>query len=129
MAKTVIKRMGVFSVAKIQALICTVLGLIIGVLYGLIFIIFGAALMSQQGASGASGVVIGLVIMVTAPIMYGIFGFISGLIVGFIYNVAAGFVGGIELDLESATPDYSAPPPPSQAWSSSNPFQAEKQRY
>jgi hypothetical protein len=118
MAEMTIRRVGVFSLAKIQALLMTVFGLIIGVIYGLIFMVLGATMSSlaprdSQAMGGAGSVVIGLVIMVAFPIFYGVIGFIAGAIGGLIYNAAAGIVGGIKLDLESEV-QY-APPPP-QEW-------------
>lgn len=100
-----------------------VIGLIIGVIYGLIFMIFGAAItaMAPRGQDGALGgistVVMGLVIMIAFPIFYGVLGFIGGAIGGLVYNLAAGVVGGIKLELEGTTAPY-APPPPQQ-WSGS----------
>lgn len=119
MAEMTIRRVGVLSVAKLQGLLMMIMGLIIGVIYGLIFIIFGAAMSSfapkAEGAAlgGVGSVVIGLVIMIGVPIMYGCMGFVGGAIVGLIYNAAAGFVGGIKIDLEGDAPAY-APPPPQQ---------------
>lgn len=129
MAQMTITRVGVFSVAKIQAAIMAVFGLIIGVIYGLFFMLFGAIMMSQSGGSGASGVVIGLLMMVGIPIMYGIIGFIAGAIGALIYNLAAGFAGGIEIEVEGATPTYIAPPPvPPQQWAP-NPYQSGQGPY
>ena len=121
MAEMTIKRVGVFSIAKIQALLMFVIGLIIGVIYGLVFMFFGAAIAamapnSDQTLGGIGSVVGGLVIMVLFPIFYGILGFIGGVIGGLVYNLAAGIVGGIKIDLEGVAPDY-APPQPQQ-WGS-----------
>ena len=44
-----------------------------------------------------AGWFMGLIIM---PILYGTFGFIGGVIQAFLYNLAAGFVGGIRIDTE-----------------------------
>jgi hypothetical protein len=52
--------------------------------------------------------------MIMVPVMYSVFAFIFGAIYALIYNVAAGFVGGIELELEPADTGYSTPPPPPQ---------------
>jgi hypothetical protein len=87
MADMTIRRVGVFSVAKIEGLLMFVMGLIIGVLYGLSFMIFGAAILANtprgdQAFGGVSTVVGGLVIMIAMPIIYGILGFIFGAIGG-----------------------------------------------
>jgi hypothetical protein len=122
MAQMTIRRVGVFSLAKIQALLTFVIGLIFGVIYGLFFMLFGAAIsaMAQRGGDqamgGISSIVIGLVMMIAFPIVAGIMGFIGGAINGLIYNIAAGIVGGIKLELESVTGDYAPPPPPQQQW-------------
>jgi len=129
MAEMIVRRVGIFSIAKIEGLLMFVVGLFIGVIYGLIFIIFGAtitAAMAQRGDSQALGglgpIVIGLVMMIAFPIFYGVMGFIGGAIGGLIYNLAAGVVGGIKLELEATTPQYAAPPAPQQ-WSG-NPYPA-----
>jgi hypothetical protein len=117
MAEMTIRRVGILSVAKIQGFLMLVIGLIIGVIYGLIFMIFGAAMSSLaprgegQAIGGVGTIAIGLVMMVVIPIFYGLMGFIGGAIGASIYNVAAGFVGGIRIDLESNVPAYAPPPP------------------
>ena len=120
MAEMTIRRFGVFSVAKVQGLLMFVFGLIIGVIYGLFFMLFGAAMsaMAPRGegqlAGGVSSVVIGLIMMIAIPIFYGILGFIFGAIGALVYNVAAGVVGGVQFDIEGVTEPYAPPPPPEQ---------------
>lgn len=46
MAKMQIKRVGVLSVAKISGIVGAALGLFVGLIYGLIFFMFGAAMMA-----------------------------------------------------------------------------------
>ncbi|MGA9995642.1 MAG: hypothetical protein WBP93_09520 [Pyrinomonadaceae bacterium] len=128
MAYMTIKSVGAFSIAKIQSAIMATLGLIFGILYGLFFMIFGGIMMSQSGAGGVSSIVIGLVMMVAIPIMYGIIGFIAGPISGLVYNLVAGFVGGIEIELEGQADTAYAPPPPPQQWTG-NQYQAGNQPY
>jgi hypothetical protein len=118
MAEMTIRRLGVFSVAKIEGLLLFVMGLIIGVIYGLVFMIFGAAITSlapsgDQAMGGVGSIIAGIVIMIAVPIFYGVLGFIGGAIGALIYNLAAGVVGGIKIELEGVTPEY-APPPPQQ---------------
>jgi hypothetical protein len=119
MAEMTIRRFGVFSVAKIQGLLAFVIGLLIGVVYGLFFMLFGAVMSSlaprgdSQALGGVSSVVFGLVLMIAIPVLYGILGFIGGMIGALVYNLAAGVVGGVRFELEGVTPAY-APPPPQQ---------------
>src|SRR6266850_1907669 len=120
MAEMTIRRFSVMSVAKMYSLLLFVAGLIIGVIYGLGFMFFGAmisALAPHEGqtAGGISSIIIGLVIMIAFPIFYAIIGFIAGAIGALIYNVAAGVVGGVKFELESVNPEY-APPPAPQHW-------------
>lgn len=100
----IIKRIGVLSAAKIGGVICAALGLIIGVMFFLVYSVLGAAI--GMGSGHDSGAIAGMmggfgVISVIAfPIMYGIAGFIGGLIQAFIYNLAAGFIGGLRVETE-----------------------------
>lgn len=132
MATTQVKRVGVLSFAKMLGVVWACLGLIIGIIYGLIFMVFGAAIMASGGGGdgaavgGVSTVVVGLLFIVGLPIFYGVFGFIGGAISAVVYNVAAGFVGGVELELESAERVYAAPPQPQ--WNAAPPPQPPGQQ-
>jgi len=118
MAEMVVRKVGILSVAKIEGLLMFVVGLFIGVIYGLFFIIFGAGLMAamaqrgggEQALGGVGPIVIGVLMMIGFPIFYGVMGFVGGAIGALIYNIAAGVVGGIRLELEATTPQYGAPP-------------------
>ena len=116
MAQLTITHLGVFSVAKIYGAIMAVFGLIIGVIYGLFVMLFGAAMMSQSRGAGGASVFVGLVMMIVIPIMYGVIGFVGGAIAALIYNVAAGIAGGVEIEVEGASSLSIAPPPPPQQW-------------
>lgn len=121
MAEMTIRRFGVFSVAKVNGLLGFVIGLIIGVIYGLFLILFGAAMsaIAPSGndalAGGVSTVVLGIIMMIAMPIMYGLMGFIGGAISAVVYNIAAGMIGGVKFELEGVQQEY-APPPPPQQW-------------
>ncbi len=99
---TEIKHIGVWSLAKISAAIALVIGLIMGV----IFVVFGAVLTAASPMMGipmlTSGAftVEGVVAIIVLIIVYAIIGFIWGAIAAFIYNTAAGWFGGVEIDLE-----------------------------
>jgi len=119
MAEMTIRRFSVFSVAKIQGLLAFVIGLLIGIMYGLFFMILGGFMSSlaprgdSQALGGVSSVVVGLIFMIVIPVFYGILGFIGGLIAALVYNLAAGVVGGVRFELEGVAQPY-APPPPQQ---------------
>ena len=131
MAKMQIKRMGVFSCAKIYSITMAAFGLIFGVIYGLLFMVIGGAMMAgggrDAGMAGGSSFVIGLVMMIAIPVFYGILGFIGGLIGGLVYNVASGVVGGLELELENMDGGAGyAPPAPN--WGDQPPYTPGQQQ-
>lgn len=105
MNKLKIRKLGVLSVAKIYAVMCLVMSLIISIPYGLFIMIFGMAMMGtgeKAGlAAGGGSIVIGLLVMIGLPIFYSIMGFIGGAIAALLYNLFAGFVGGIEIEVEN----------------------------
>jgi hypothetical protein len=128
MAEMTIRRFGVWSVAKMYGLLMFVFGLIVGVIYGLVFIIMGASMAAiapgrDAQAGGVSTVVIGVVLMIGIPIMYGILGVIGGAIASLIYNAMAGIIGGVKFELEGVQHEYAPPPPPNQWASHQQPVQ------
>lgn len=111
MNKLVIKKFGVLSVGKIYAVMMLIVSLIIAIPYGLIIIVVsligGIGAGSVDGtaglAFGGGGVVMGLGIMIGLPIFYGAMGFVGGIIGALIYNILAGLVGGVEIEVESVS--------------------------
>ena len=98
MNKLQIKKFGVLSVAKMYAAIMLVMSLLISIPYGLFVIgisLMGASAGGRGGlAIGGGGVIIGLLVMIGLPIFYGAIG-------ALLYNIFAGMVGGIEIEVES----------------------------
>lgn len=96
----VLRRIGALSLAKVMCALYAALGLIIGAIVA-IFSLFGAAI----GASSAGsvepfmGVLFGVGAVVVLPILYGVMGFLAGLIGAGLYNTLAGVVGGVEVEL------------------------------
>jgi hypothetical protein len=97
-----LKRVGVLSVAKIAAAIMLVVGLIAGIIVALFgaFLTAASPMLGIPWASTGAMTMGGIFAIVVITIMYAIFGFIWGAICAFLYNVAAGWFGGIELELE-----------------------------
>jgi hypothetical protein len=101
MAVSVLKRIDPFSLAKVSGILYGLLGLFIGAIFALLSL-FGAALGSAFDESGQAwiGALFGVGAVFFFPIFYGIIGFISGLIMSALYNVAAGMAGGVRVELE-----------------------------
>lgn len=105
MNKLRINKLGVWSVMKMYGIIGLIVGLLIGIPYGLFVIVL--SLMGARGiggdqalAIGGGGIVVGIVVMIAVPVAYAVFGLIGGAIGALIYNVFAMMVGGIEVEVE-----------------------------
>jgi len=101
-----IKSVKVISVALTAAVVYGCLSLVF-VPFVLLFISLGAfSAMNPNnpfGQAGQMGAAAGLVMIVVIPIFYAAVGFIFGALGAFIYNLAAKWTGGIELELEPQT--------------------------
>src|ERR1700732_1901109 len=96
----IVKSVGVLSAAKISGATYAVLGL----LFAPMFLLMGTiASMSGQRWSpfGALG---GVAMAVLFPIAYGLMGFVFGAMGGFIYNLMAKWLGGIQLEFQPVGP-------------------------
>ena len=99
-----LKKLGVWSVAKLQAIFMAILGLIVGIFYVILIKTLGAL---APGALGPGvGLIVGLgffgiiIFIIFISILYVIIGFIVGALVAFLYNLVAKWVGGIEMEFE-----------------------------
>jgi len=93
----VISRVAPLSVAKIAGLLYLVIGLIVGGLFSLIGL--GGAMAANQDY-GPLTVLFGAGAVILLPICYAIFGFLMTLIGAWLFNVAAGIVGGVEVEVK-----------------------------
>jgi hypothetical protein len=94
----VIKRIVPLSFAKIAGTLYAVMGLIFGCLLSLVAL--GGGFASNTSRIPGLGAMVGVGAIVILPILYGCIGFVATLIGAWIYNVVAGVVGGIELDVQ-----------------------------
>src|ERR1700736_1394021 len=88
------KRVGVLSMAKMQAGVCALIALV----FIPFFLLAGVLGMALPGQSSAAGLVGAIFMCIVMPILYGIFGFIFGAIWAFVYNLVAARMGGIEVE-------------------------------
>lgn len=101
MATRYINKVGVLSLGKILGVLYAIMGLIFGAFMTLASLTIGA--MSYHGGmynTGMGGILFGAGAIITLPIFYGILGFITGIITALIFNVATGFIGGLEIEVE-----------------------------
>jgi hypothetical protein len=82
-----------FSVGQ-SAKVLGVLYLLMGLLFVPFFLLMGA--MAPEGTGG-----FGTMFAIGMPLLYAVFGVIGGVIGTVLYNLVAGWVGGIEMELES----------------------------
>jgi hypothetical protein len=94
----VIKRIGPVSCAKITGTLYAILGIVVGAIFSLASLA-GAFAPDTSGGAGL-GAIIGIGAVVVFPVLYGGIGFVATLIGAWLYNVTAGLVGGIEMDLQ-----------------------------
>jgi|SRR5450432_4199093 len=93
-----IKSVGILSSAKMACVIYGCIGLIV-IPFALIGGLAGLASGNKGGMLGGIGF---FVLALLAPIFYAAIGFVSGAITALVYNLAAKWMGGIEIELEPA---------------------------
>jgi hypothetical protein len=105
-----IRRFGVRSTAVVAGMMYFVITLVGTLLFALFVAVAGAD--SGLGASGAAAILVGGIVI---AVVYGVIGAIITAIACWIYNIVAGSVGGIQVQVETVLPPGAAPvwgPPP-----------------
>ena len=94
----VIKRIVPLSLAKIAGTLYAIMGLVFGCIFSMIALVGGFG--SEASQFSGLRVIIGGGAIIFLPIFYGVLGFVAMLVGAWIYNILAGVVGGIELDVQ-----------------------------
>jgi hypothetical protein len=94
----IIKRVGPLSFAKISAVLYAVIGLVAGGVFSLVGLAGGFA--SETAGAAGMGAILGVAAIIVFPIFYGVMGFVFTLFGAWLYNFAADFVGGVEIDVQ-----------------------------
>ena len=98
-----VKRIHPASAFRLGLVVYAIFGLIVGVCLGLFYTLVGSLGSTLPNASPGMrmlGLGFGLASMIILPIGYAIIGAIGGAIGAAIYNLAAGWVGGLEIDIQ-----------------------------
>ncbi len=95
-----IKSVRVLSLGKILGSIYAGLGLIFGVILAIVSLFGLGPVADGAGPPQALlNILVGGGAVIALPLVYGLFGFLGGLVVGTIYNFVAGIVGGLEIEV------------------------------
>lgn len=99
----VVRRIGVLSAGKVYGAISAAFGLLIGIFFALASMV-GAGLGIADADAAAGGAIVGAFFgigaLVFLPLLYGVMGFVGGMLGAVLYNVFAGMVGGVSVELE-----------------------------
>lgn len=94
----VIRRIGPMSLARIAGTLYAIMGLLAGAVISLFAM---AGVFAAAGSdAGPMAMLFGTAAIVILPIFYGCTGFVFALIAASLYNVLAGSVGGVQLDVD-----------------------------
>jgi hypothetical protein len=94
----VIKRIGPVSCGKIAGTLYAIVGIVFGGIVSVIALAGGLGANSSRGAGVAAMFGVGAILVL--PVLYGGIGFVATLIGAWLYNLVAGLVGGVEVDLQ-----------------------------
>jgi hypothetical protein len=104
-----VTHIGPLSLAKVAFVVYGCLGLFIGGLFA-IAAVLGSTLSAAAGEESALfGTLFGVGAVVTFPLLYGCMAAVASLVLAGLYNLVAGFVGGVEVSL-APTASAAAPP-------------------
>jgi len=92
-----LKRIEPGSAFKLGAVSYAIIGLLLGIIFALISMVGGALVPASE--TGLFRMLFGAGAIVFLPICYGIIGGISAALGAVIYNLVAGWVGGLEVDI------------------------------
>jgi hypothetical protein len=98
----VITKVGVMSLGKLMGIMYAAIGLLFGGIYALVAVVGGGAMLAMGGNEGAMGggmmMGMGLAAVIVLPVIYGVLGFIGGLVTALFFNIAAKYAGGLEVE-------------------------------
>jgi len=97
----VLRRIGVFSAFRILGVLYGALAGVFGVLYGLGIAAFSVLAAAQGESAALVGLAVAVAVVVFVPIFYGVIGGAFGALAAFVYNLAAGRFGGLEMSFGS----------------------------
>ena len=95
-----VQRIGLLSAAKTGFAVSAFFGLIIGAVWAIVMALFSAVAGSVLDMPAAAGVAVTLLFPLFFTLFYAGAGTAGALLFALIYNIAAGLIGGIELEVD-----------------------------
>ena len=97
----IVRRIGAWSVGRVYGAMMATLGLFFGGCIAL-FSLVGAGIAGANNPDIPSwmGAVLGVGAVIVLPLFYGVLGLVMGAVMAALYNIFAGMVGGIDLDVQ-----------------------------
>jgi hypothetical protein len=105
----VVTRIAPVSLAKVLGCIYAVMGLVFGLVLALIASVAGQWGGATDTMPPFMAMMFGVGSIVTLPIVYGVLGFVGGVLTAAVYNVVARAIGGIEIDVRDPRASSAAP--------------------
>jgi len=95
----VLTRIGAWSMGRIYGTISAAFGLLAGLMLAAASVI-GSGLGANGDIPAGLGALFGVGAVIFLPICYGVLGLLVGALTAALYNLFAGMVGGVEMDLK-----------------------------
>ena len=97
----IVRRVRPLSLGKMLGAMYVTLGLIAGLIISAVSVLGFAigSVAAPDELGNMAGLLFGVGAVVFIPLVYGTLGFIGGLIAALVYNLIAGVVGGVEIEV------------------------------
>ncbi|HEY7471409.1 MAG TPA: hypothetical protein VIE68_03590 [Gemmatimonadota bacterium] len=98
----IVTRIRPLTLARVTGVVYAAIGLFIGAIFAIASFfgtVVGAMAHTHFDGEPWMGAFVGVLVLVGAPIFYGILGFLGGLFTAAVYNLAARVFGGVELEV------------------------------
>jgi len=96
-----LRRIGILSAMKIGGAISVVTGIVLGFFWAIFMVFFSSMIgMMSSKPMPAPGMSVFIFIPLLTGILYGFFGVFMSFLLALLYNIAAGFLGGLEFEVD-----------------------------
>ncbi len=103
-----VNRFDSVSAGKVLGIIGVPVGILFGLLYGALNLIGNGSGFSNQPGEISLAVILVAMTLFVAPLVFGVFGFISGVFLAVIHNSTAHYFGGLIMEVEDDSEDDEA---------------------